>query len=400
MGFGHRVYRAEDPRARVLRRTAREIGSPRLEAAEALEQAALAELQARRPDRVLATNVEFWSAVVLDIADVPPDLFTPMFTCARVGGLGRAHPRAEARGPADPADRGVRRPAAEARVRGHLSGGGTGHLRVAVVGHVEWTEFVAVDRMPAAGAIVEPEIRWEEPAGGGAVAAVQLGKLAGSVLLLTALGDDEAGHRAAEGLRELGVEVVPAWRPARQPRALTFVDAGGERTIIVLGGKLAPAGSDALPWERLAQADAVYFVSGDAGALRAARRATTLVATARELPTLASAGVELDVLVRSGEDAGEAYRDGDVEPAPRTVVTTLGADGGRYSGANGGAYRAAPLPGPVADAYGCGDSFAAGLTYGLGGRRAIDEAVALGARCGAACLTGRGPYAGQLRSAV
>jgi citrate synthase len=86
MGFGHRVYRAEDPRARVLRRTAGEIGAPRLEVAEKLEQAALAELHARYPDRVLATNVEFWSAVVLDYADVPPELFTPMFTCARVAG--------------------------------------------------------------------------------------------------------------------------------------------------------------------------------------------------------------------------------------------------------------------------------------------------------------------------
>jgi citrate synthase len=86
MGFGHRVYRAEDPRARVLRRTSREIGSERFEAAEALERVALAELRARKPDRVLATNVEFWSAVVLDHAEVPPELFTPMFTCARVAG--------------------------------------------------------------------------------------------------------------------------------------------------------------------------------------------------------------------------------------------------------------------------------------------------------------------------
>ena len=86
MGFGHRVYRAEDPRARVLRRTAHEIDAPRVEVAEALENAALAELKARRPDRVLATNVEFWSAVVLDFADVPPELFTPMFTCARTAG--------------------------------------------------------------------------------------------------------------------------------------------------------------------------------------------------------------------------------------------------------------------------------------------------------------------------
>jgi citrate synthase len=86
MGFGHRVYRAEDPRARVLRRTAHEIGARRAEVAEALEKAALAELHARKPDRVLATNVEFWSAVVLDFADVPPELFTPMFTCARTAG--------------------------------------------------------------------------------------------------------------------------------------------------------------------------------------------------------------------------------------------------------------------------------------------------------------------------
>jgi citrate synthase len=86
MGFGHRVYRAEDPRARVLRRTAKELDAPRYYVAEALEKAALAELHARKPDRVLATNVEFWSAVVLDFAEVPPDLFTPLFACARTAG--------------------------------------------------------------------------------------------------------------------------------------------------------------------------------------------------------------------------------------------------------------------------------------------------------------------------
>jgi citrate synthase len=86
MGFGHRVYRAEDPRARVLRRTAKELGSPRVEVAEALEQAALKELAERYPDRVLATNVEFWSAVVLDFAQVPPHMFTSMFACARTAG--------------------------------------------------------------------------------------------------------------------------------------------------------------------------------------------------------------------------------------------------------------------------------------------------------------------------
>lgn len=86
MGFGHRVYRAEDPRARVLRRTAKELGAPRYDVAEALERAALDELRERKPDRVLETNVEFWAAIVLDFADVPPHMFTSMFTCARTAG--------------------------------------------------------------------------------------------------------------------------------------------------------------------------------------------------------------------------------------------------------------------------------------------------------------------------
>jgi citrate synthase len=86
MGFGHRVYRAEDPRARVLRAACERLGAPRFEVAAALEKAALDELHARRPDRVLATNVEFWAAVLLDFAEVPASMFTPMFTCARSAG--------------------------------------------------------------------------------------------------------------------------------------------------------------------------------------------------------------------------------------------------------------------------------------------------------------------------
>jgi citrate synthase len=86
MGFGHRVYRAEDPRARVLRRTCKELGSKKFEAAQALEQAALIELRERRPDRPIETNVEFWAAVILDFAEVPPHMMPAMFTCARTAG--------------------------------------------------------------------------------------------------------------------------------------------------------------------------------------------------------------------------------------------------------------------------------------------------------------------------
>jgi citrate synthase len=86
MGFGHRVYRAEDPRARVLRRTAQELGSSRVEVALALEKAALAALRAKSPDRPLETNVEFWAAVVLDVAEIPPPMYPALFGCARVAG--------------------------------------------------------------------------------------------------------------------------------------------------------------------------------------------------------------------------------------------------------------------------------------------------------------------------
>jgi ribokinase len=122
-----------------------------------------------------------------------------------------------------------------------------------------------------------------------------------------------------------------------------------------------------------------------------------LVATTRELPTLRRAELEVDVLVGSGEDAGERFEPGDLEPPPRIVVTTSGGLGGWIR--PGGPFRAAPIPGPVSDAYGCGDCFAAGLTYGLGLGQPVDEAVALGARCGAAVLTGRGAYGYQLSAA-
>jgi len=86
MGFGHRVYRAEDPRARLLKGTSKELGAPRYDVAEKLEQAALVALRKKSPDRPLETNVEFWSAVVLDVADVPPQLAPAMFACSRTAG--------------------------------------------------------------------------------------------------------------------------------------------------------------------------------------------------------------------------------------------------------------------------------------------------------------------------
>jgi ribokinase len=272
-------------------------------------------------------------------------------------------------------------------------------MRAAVVGHVEWIEFGRVEHMPAAGEIVHVTDSWQEPGGGGAVAAVQLAKLAGEATLYTALGDDEVGHRAKRELERLGLRVHAVFRPEPQRRGYVHVDAAGERTITVIGDRLGPRAEDPLAWEELDQTDAVYFTAGDAGAVKQARRAATLVATTRGLETLAEAGVELDALVASAKDPGERYQSGDLEPAPRVVVRTAGASGGGYETRDGesGRWDATPLPGPVSDLYGCGDSFAAGLTYGLGAGMPIAQALELGARCGAACATGRGPYAGQLR---
>ena len=271
-------------------------------------------------------------------------------------------------------------------------------MRVAVVGHVEWVEFARVEELPSAGEIVHARESWAEAAGGGAVAAVQLVNLAGSCLFFTALADDELGRRSKTELEERGVTVHAGHASGTQRRAFTHLDDGGERTITVLGEKLRPSGEDAsLPWEELARCDAVYFTGGDIAALRAARRAKCLVATSRELPTLRSAGVEIDVLVGSGEDASERFEPGELAPEPSIVVTTAGGLGGWIR--PGGPFRAAPLPGPVADAYGCGDCFAAGITYGLGRSLPVDEAVAIGARCGAAVLTSKGPYERQLTGA-
>ena len=272
-------------------------------------------------------------------------------------------------------------------------------MRAAVVGHVEWVDFVRVERIPRQGEIVHADTAWEEPAGGGAVAAVQLRRLGADTVFFTALGDDERGRAAEAWLAEHGVRVHVAWRPPPQRRAVTFLDGGAERTITVMGERHVPRGDDRLPWKELDDADAVYFTGGDAGALAGARRARAVVATPRARGPLAGAGVQLDALVHSGSDAGERYRPGDVDPPPRFVVATLGARGGRWTGAEGrtGTFQAAPLPGPPVDAYGCGDSFAAGLTFGLGRGDSIEEAVALAARCGAVCLTGNGPYGAQLR---
>jgi ribokinase len=274
-------------------------------------------------------------------------------------------------------------------------------VRAAVVGHVEWIEFARVDHVPAPGEIVHVLDWWEEPGGGGAVAAVQLAKLAGEATLYTALGDDDLGHRAKAELEALGLRVEAAFLPEPQRRAFVYVDARGERTITVIGDRLGPSREDPLPWDDLGGVDCVYATAGAPATMHPARAARVLVGTARDLDTLRAAGVELDALVASASDRGEAYRRGQLDPEPALVARTASERGGRWERRDGttGDWQAMPVPGAVRDAYGCGDSFAAGLTYGLGAGLDVDAALRVGARCGAACLAGRGPYEAQLTAA-
>src|SRR5262245_18530429 len=157
-------------------------------------------------------------------------------------------------------------------------------MSVGVVGHVEWVDFVRVERLPAPGEIVHAMEAWGEPAGGGVVASGVLAALAGESTRFAALGDDDLGRHSSAELSGHGVRVEAAIRPEPQRRAVTHVDDTGERTISLLSHKLIPRKDDPLPWAELRDYDAVYFTGGDPDALRAARTARILVATARELP--------------------------------------------------------------------------------------------------------------------
>jgi ribokinase len=274
-------------------------------------------------------------------------------------------------------------------------------VRVAVVGHNEWLTFGRVDRIPGPGEIAHADDAWDAPAGGGPVAAVQLAKLAGGCDLFTAVGDDELGRRTVAELEAMGVRVHAAVRDAPTRRAVALIEPGGERTITTLGERLEARADDPLPWARLHGADAVFVTAGDPGAYRAAREARVLVVTARALGQLAASGVRADVVVGSANDPAERYDPRRLTTPPAVVVRTEGARGGTFATAEGATGRYAPWAAETGngDAYGGGDSFMAGLTFALGRGDPLPDALTLAARCGAACVSGRGPYATQLTAA-
>lgn len=257
--------------------------------------------------------------------------------------------------------------------------------RVAVVGHIEWVDFLPVPRFPRRGEVIHAEGGLTRAGGGGGVAAGVLSDLEAEVDFFCALGDDVAGQAACAQLSARGVNVHVAWRDKPTRRAVTLLEPGGERTIVTIGERLEPRGDDQLQWERLRDAKSVYFTAGDAGALRHARQSPIVVASPRARDVLATSTV--DAIVFSESDPDESAWVHRVASHARLLVATEGARGGRWSGASDGRWAATPLPGPPRDAYGCGDSFAAAFTLGLGRGGSIAEAANLGARAGALALT-------------
>lgn len=260
--------------------------------------------------------------------------------------------------------------------------------RLAVVGHVEWVDFIPIERMPREGEVLQAQgASFARAAGGGGVAAAVFADLGAQVDFFCALGDDAHGHDAAEQLADRGVTMHVAWR-AEQPtrRALTLLEGDGERTIVTVGERLEPSGADDLDWALVARSDGVYFTAGDVGALERARTAPVVVASPRGRSALAS-GPPIDAIVFSRRDEDEAEWARRLEAKAKLMVETRGAQGGVWWGASEGGWKSVPPDGPIKDAYGCGDSFAAGFTFGLGDGATVAEATALGARCGARCLT-------------
>ena len=271
-------------------------------------------------------------------------------------------------------------------------------LKLAVVGHVEVVTFLRVPELPSAGAICQASEGMELPAGGGPVVAVQMAKLTGRpVAFFTALGRDRAGEQAAKDLEALGLlELHVAWREAPTRRGVSWVDDRGERTITVLGERLMPCASDALPWRQLREADGVFVTATDVGGLQLARACPMLAATPRvRWPVLVESGVSLDALVCSALDPVEAIPPGAPALPTRFTIATEAAAGSTAH--PGGSFAAPPLAAPLVDAYGAGDSFAAGLSAALAAGWTLAQAISLGSHCGAACLGGFGPYARQLQ---
>ena len=266
-------------------------------------------------------------------------------------------------------------------------------LKLAVIGHIEWVTFLKVDQLPIAGEISHAKDCFEEAAGGAAVAAVQMARLINEpVDLITSLGKDNNGEKCYERLIKLGLNLKVAWREKPTRKGISLISKDGERAITVIGERLQPIASDDLPWSDMKNYDGIFITATDKEGIRLASKARFVAATPRTgQATLKNSKAKINALIGSGLDPGEEINYEELVPKPDIYIATEGKLGGtvypkEYK------YKAIKPSSQEIDTYGCGDCFAGAVTTALAAKLNLDQAIKIGAYCGAECSTHYGPY--------
>ena len=249
-------------------------------------------------------------------------------------------------------------------------------LKLAVIGHIEWVTFLKVDQLPIAGEISHAKDYFEEAAGGAAVAAVQMARLINEpVDLITSLGKDNNGEKCYERLIKLGLNLKVAWREKPTRKGISLISKDGERAITVIGERLQPIASDDLPWSDMKNYDGIFI-------------AKDRIQRQREKK---NSKAKINALIGSCLDPGEEINYEELVPKPDIYIATEGKLGGtvypkEYK------YKAIKPSSQEIDTYGCGDCFAGAVTTALAAKLNLDQAIKIGAYCGAECSTHYGPY--------
>ena len=267
-----------------------------------------------------------------------------------------------------------------------------GNLKFAVIGHIEWINFIEVDQLPKPGLISHSKKSIEYPAGGGSVIAKRLRELTNSdVHFFTALGNDFYGKQCLNILENMGIKLHVAWCDKPTRKGFSLIDSEGERSITIIGDRLAPTHKDNLDWSILNEMDGVFITAADMQIFKKSRIAKTLCSTPRAgLNIINESKIFLDGLIGSNLDPGEAFSLTELSLKPKFVIKTEGENGGILF--PGGRYKAFENIKDKVDSYGCGDSFAAGILYGLASKWSIEESLNLAKILGRNCSEHFGPY--------
>ena len=267
-----------------------------------------------------------------------------------------------------------------------------GNLNFAVVGHVEWMNFLKVDQLPKPGVISHSEKSIEYPAGGGSVIAKTLSELTNNqVHFFTSLGNDYYGEQSFKILSNYGIRLHVAWRDKPTRKGFSLIDSNGERSITVIGERLAPTYKDKLNWNLFEQMDGIFITASDSEIFKKARIADSLCTTPRVgINIINKSNVFLDGLIGSNLDPGEVFSLSDISIKPKLIIKTEGENGGILY--PGGRYEALINAKQKIDSYGCGDAFAAGILYGLSSKWSIDKILSLAKLLGRDASECFGPY--------